>query len=240
MITSGNRIQTSPMSNSNILLIEDDLVLSEQLHNILISEGFCVEICRDGLSGLKEASKDKYQLVVLDVMLPNIDGFELLTRLRECSQVPVIILSAKGAEEERIKGLRKGADDYLSKPFNTQELLLRIEALLRRCNPEDDFKAVGRVKLGGLVLDKTIHQFQVNSHNLELTPVEFKLLRTLVSSQGDILSKAFLYQTVLNRAYSAYDRSLDMHLCRIRRKLNNAGWEGARLQTIHGKGYILS
>jgi len=231
---------TATASEFSILIIEDDLVLSEQLCKLLQSEGFSVDACYNGRTGMEAASNNQYQLILLDVMLPKMGGFELLANLREHSQVPVIILSAKGAEEERIKGLRSGADDYISKPYNSQELLLRIEALLRRCHPSLISKTPSTHALGSLTVNRVTHKVQVASNAIDFTPMELKLLRALMSSPGEILSKALLYQVVLNRSYSTYDRSLDMHLSRVRRKLNGAGWDGSRLQTVHGKGYLLS
>ena len=228
------------MAGAKILIVEDDVVLGDQLKDLLQREGYEVDLCRDGLSGLKLAARDRHQILLLDIMLPHVDGFELLTEVRQYSHMPVIILSAKGAEEERIKGFQKGADDYVSKPCNPQELMLRIDALLRRCQPVTDAKSPQIQSVGDLVLDRAAQQISVADTSMELTPIEFKLLRTLISSSGEVLSKAFLYQTILNRAYSSYDRSLDMHLSRIRRKLYAAGWDGSRLKTVHGKGYVLS
>jgi len=231
---------TATAPEFSILIIEDDPVLSEQLCKLLQGEGFGVDVCYNGCTGMEAASSHHYQLILLDVMLPKMSGFELLANLREHSQVPVIILSAKGAEEERIKGLRNGADDYISKPYNSQELLLRIEALLRRCHPSLISNAPSTQTLDSLSVNRVTHKVQVGSNAIDFTPIEFKLLRALMSSPGEILSKALLYQIVLNRSYSSYDRSLDMHLSRVRRKLNAAGWDGSRLQTVHGKGYLLS
>ena len=224
----------------SVLIIEDDPVLSEQLCKLLQGEGFSVDVCYNGRTGMEAALNNHYQLILLDVMLPKMGGFELLANLREHSQVPVIILSAKGAEEERIKGLRSGADDYISKPYNSQELLLRIEALLRRCHPRLKTNPPATQTLDTLTVNRVTHKVQVALNVIDFTPIEFKLLRALMSTPGEILSKAFLYQIVLNRSYSTYDRSLDMHLSRVRRKLNGAGWDGSRLQTVHGKGYLLS
>ncbi len=224
----------------NVLIVEDDSVLGNQLCEFLTAEGFFVDVCVDGGSGFKAAASGRYQLILLDIMLPQLDGVELLSQLRQHSQVPVIILSAKGAEEERILGLRKGADDYVSKPYSSQELLLRIEALLRRCHSQAERLPLSIYRLDRLHIDTVKGSAEVDSTELDLTPIEFKLLKTLIVSVGEVLSKAFLYQSVLNRPYSTYDRSLDMHFSRMRRKLYNAGWDGARLQTVHGKGYILS
>lgn len=224
---------------ASILVIEDDHTLNQQLTDMLGQAGYNVLQAFDGEEGLACAMSGHVSLIVLDVMLPKCDGFTVLAQLRTSSDIPVIMLTAKGAEEKRIRGFQKGTDDYLAKPFNSTELLLRIEALLRRCSPELGSRLQPQ-QLDTLVMDPVIKQIHVDSHPLELTPIEYKLLRTLMSSPGETLSKAFLYQTVLNRAYSHYDRSLDMHLSRIRRKLNQAGWDGSRLQTVHGKGYLIA
>lgn len=235
------KVEGVSISNpASILVIEDDPSLNQQVAELLSDAGYLVSKSYDGEEGLSCAIKGRHNLVILDVMLPKRDGFSLLNLLRKSSAIPVIMLTAKGAEEERIRGFQQGADDYLAKPFNTTELLLRIEALLRRCNPESFGRPPQVVRLDSLVVDLANNQFHVDTVRLELTPIEYKLLQTLISSPGEILSKPFLYQTVLHRAYSAYDRSLDMHLSRVRRKLNNSGWDGARLQTVHGKGYLLA
>lgn len=222
------------------MVIEDDQTLNQQLTDLLGNAGYSVSQAFDGDDGLACAMTGHHSLVVLDVMLPKLDGLLLLARLRPVSDIPVIMLTAKGAEEERIRGFQQGADDYLAKPFNSTELLLRIEALLRRCNNSELTPKPPQQQLDKLAMNPAIKQIQVGTHPLELTPIEYKLLCTLMSSPGVILSKPFLYQTVLNRPYSAYDRSLDMHLSRIRRKLKQAGWDGSRLQTVHGKGYLIA
>lgn len=205
---------------------------------MLLNHGYKVDQCLDGEAGLSLAAKNQHQLILLDVMLPKRDGFSLLNILRKSCQTPVMILSAKGAEEERIKGFNYGADDYLAKPFNSTELLLRIEALLRRS--QNDFpQEAQQLSLDGLCVDRLKSIASANEQVLELTPIQFKLLWVLLQNSGNVLSKAFLYQVVLNKTYGAHDRSLDMHLSRVRRKLMEAEWPGQRLQTVHGKGYCL-
>jgi len=228
------------MNKSKLLIVEDDPVLNDQLGALLRDAGFEVDQCTDGNKGLELGSSQPYQLILLDVMLPGIDGFSLLRMLRKTCQTPVIMITAKGAEEERIKGLSQGADDYVSKPFNTTELLLRIEALLRRTQPESAPTVDSLLSLDGLEIDRLQQSAFAHKQLLDMTPIEFKLIWVLALQQGELLSKPYLYQLVLNRAYSSYDRSLDMHLSRVRRKLNSAGWDGSRLQTVHGKGYILA
>ncbi|GAA5136339.1 response regulator transcription factor [Thalassotalea piscium] len=225
------------MLNKKILLVEDDITLNSYLADLLIKKGYIVEKCFDGITGLKLAQSHKHQLVLLDNMLPKLDGVSLLKTLRETSQQPVIMISAKGAEEERILGLIHGADDYVAKPFNSQELLLRIEGLIRRSQPQVEFKKQTRISIDGLTLDATKQKITVDGREVEFTPIQFKLLWELLSQQNCIVSKADLYQKVLNKKLGMYDRSLDMHLSRVRRKLNEAHWLGERLQTVHGKGY---
>ena len=225
------------MLKIKVLLIEDDTTLNNYLADLLVKSGYIVEQCFDGLSGLKLAQSQQHQLILLDKMLPQLDGVSLLKTLRETSQQPVIMVSAKGAEEERILGLSHGADDYIAKPFNSQELLLRIESLLRRSQPAIPQQKQREITIDGLTLNAAKQLVYVNEQPIEMTTIQFKLLWELVSNQYQTVSKADLYQSVLNKKLGAYDRSLDMHLSRVRRKLNEANWLGERLQTVHGKGY---
>lgn len=228
------------MSKIKILLIEDDTTLSNYLTGLLVKSGYHVEQCFNGMTGLKLAQSQQYHLILLDKMLPQLDGVSLLKTLRETSQQPVIMISAKGAEEERIIGLQHGADDYLAKPFNSQELLLRIESILRRSLfslKPNSIKAPTEINIDGLMLNSAKQKIYVHEQELECTTIQFKLLWELASQQHKIISKADLYQAVLNKKLGAYDRSLDMHLSRVRKKLNEANWLGERLQTVHGQGY---
>ena len=227
------------MNALNILVIEDDPILNEQLAEMLRSKGYAVEQCFDGEQGLLRASSMQHQLILLDVMLPERDGFSLLKMLRKSCQTPVIMVTAKGAEQERIQGFSQGADDYVAKPFSSAELLLRIEALLRRSQSTIGEQSERELCLDGLIISRHDKSVVVGDRSLEFTPIQFKLLWELIQQRGEVLSKAYLYQRVLNRNIGAYDRSLDMHLSRLRRKLNDADWPGERLQTIHGKGYSL-
>lgn len=225
---------------SKILVIEDDQELNQQLAQTLRNKGYQVDQCYDGEDGLSQAARQVHQLVLLDVMLPGRDGFSVLKLLRKTCQTPVMMLTAKGAEQERILGFTAGADEYMTKPFNVTELLLRIEALLRRCSPSVKQEQALQ-KIDGLVLDRIAQQVSIEGgEQLEMTPTQFKLLWILVQQRGEVLSKVYLYQVVLNRTFSNYDRSLDMHLSRVRRKLVAAGWQGERLQTVHGKGYLFA
>lgn len=221
---------------ARILIVEDDRPLSNQLADLLTRHGHHTAQCHDGQLGLMQAIRDRFDLILLDVLLPGLDGFSALLRLRQRSQVPVIIISACNAEEERIKGLQKGADDYLPKPFNVTELLLRIDALLRRCQTQPP-QLSAQLVYGELHLDRRLQEARYGDTPLELTSLQFRLLWTLTENRGQVLSKPFLYQRVMEKEFSRYDRGLDMHLSRIRRKLTEAGMPADALVTVYGKGY---
>ncbi|MCL1137886.1 response regulator transcription factor [Shewanella pneumatophori] len=227
------------MTVINILVVEDDGVLNDQLTAMLQQKGYIVDQCFDGEAGLLQATTGKYQLILLDVMLPVRDGFSLLKILRKSCQTPVIMVTAKGAEQERVQGFSQGADDYVAKPFSTAELILRIEAILRRSCAQESEHQPQELSVDSLLLNSRVQSVSVAGQALEFTPIQFKLLWELLQHRGEVLSKAYLYQRVLNRNIGAYDRSLDMHLSRVRRKLTQANWSGERLQTSHGKGYCL-
>jgi len=222
-----------------ILVIEDDLELNNQLAELLTAKGYDVEQCFEGEQGLLRASSGQHQLILMDVMLPNRDGLSILNMLRKTEQIPVIMVTAKGAEQERIEGFSQGADDYVAKPFNSQELLLRIEALLRRSVKRQFSDAVEQVSFENLTVCLKEQIVVVDDQQIEFTPIQFKLLWELLVHRGEVLSKAYLYQKVLNRNIGAYDRSLDMHLSRVRKKLNQVNGPGEKLRTSHGKGYCL-
>ncbi|AWB68945.1 DNA-binding response regulator [Saccharobesus litoralis] len=234
-----------------ILIVEDDQQLNQQLSELISAAGYQVDRCFDGEQGLVSAAKQTYDLVLLDVMLPKRDGLSVLSILRKTSQIPVIMLTAKGAEEERIAGLSQGADDYVAKPFSRTELILRIEAILRRSylaqsaspgqssNPLNSSVTPHLLAVDELQINRELQTITVGEQALELTHIQYRLLTELVQHKGEVLSKAYLYQRVLRKTLGAHDRSLDMHLSRVRRKLSAAGWRGERLETVHGKGYCL-
>ena len=230
-----------PHTKPKILIIEDDQSLNKQISEILSDRDFYVEQCFDGEAGLEKALHNKFDLILLDVLLPKLDGFSVLKRLRTCRNTPVIMITACGAEEERIKGFNRGADDYLPKPFNIEELMLRINALLRRTmNTKNNAFKPSQLNVDEFSLDRNTLHIQYDNQSTIFTAIEFNLLWTLLENQTEVLSKPYLYQAVLEREFSAYDRSLDMHISRIRRKLTAIGMFADRLKTVHGKGYSLS
>ncbi len=223
---------------ADVLVIEDDELLSIQLGELLRLQGYAVRLSGTGESGLAMALADAPDLVLLDVMLPDTNGLAVLRRLREQQQTPVIMLTACGAEEERIRGLRHGADDYLSKPFNLTELQLRIDAILLRTRSTDSRPAQpSSLQIDALMLERQGLRARVAEKDLALTPLQFRLLWQLLLQRGEVLTKPYLYRVVLERDYSGYDRSLDMHISRIQRRLTEAGLAADRLQTLHGRGY---
>ncbi|MEM7206728.1 MAG: response regulator transcription factor [Pseudomonadota bacterium] len=228
----------TPQSTAHILVVEDDIDLNQQLCRLIQDAGYEIDSASDGSAGLVAAAKKPYDLIIMDITLPKRDGLSVLGILRKTSQVPVIILTARGAEEERIVGYRSGADDYIAKPFNSTELLLRIQALLRRSQAVSTATQES-IQIDELRLNTVDKAASVNEKRLDLTPLQFKFLWELGLNRGEVLNKAYLSQQVLNVALGAHDRSIDMHLSRVRRKLNQAGWQGDRLHTVRGKGYCL-
>lgn len=226
------------MSATRILIIEDDITLSDQIARLLEEKGFNTEQSFDGQKGLVRALQKSFDLILLDLLLPSQNGFSILNQLRKVKQTPVMMITASGAEQERIEGYRKGADDYLPKPFNFTEMMLRVEALLRRSRRQSDLtNQTTQLTIDNLQLNRRTQQVLFDEENVELTPIQFKLLWIMAENQHEVLSKAFLYQSVLDRPFSRFDRSLDMHLSRVRKKLVEAGMPPERLVTLHGKGY---
>jgi two-component system, OmpR family, response regulator PfeR len=222
----------------HILAIEDDLVLGAYLHEELQRGGFHVTWCRNGLEGLAVADRQAFDLVLMDILLPGLNGLDALASLRRHSATPVILMSALGAEADRISGFERGADDYLPKPFSFAELRVRIEAILRRVAFERRTQAPREVAAGQLQFDEQGCDVSLAGVRAGLTPSEYRLLETLHRSTDEVLSKPFLYQQVLQRGYSRHDRSLDMHVSQIRRKLKAIGYHERQVRTVWGKGYV--
>lgn len=218
-----------------LLLVEDDPQIRIQLQELL-SERYQLDVASTAEQALQLALQHSYALLLLDIRLPDMDGLQLLKVLRPARQLPVIIVSACGAESDRISGFLHGADDYLAKPFSGTELLLRIEAVLRRCQLQP-LNQADQLHWQGLRWDEQHSWFQ--HEMLPLTPLEHKLLGHLLRANGSVLPKRVLYPLVFNRPCTEHDRSLDMHISRLRKKLTAAGFTAGQLQTVHGKGYLL-
>ncbi|WP_449431548.1 response regulator transcription factor [Pseudomonas putida] len=225
---------------SSILAIEDDPVLGAYLYEQLQRGGFQVTWCRNGLEGLETAGREAFDLVLLDILLPGLNGLDALAQLRRGNATPVILMSALGAEADRISGFQRGADDYLPKPFSMAELQVRIEAILRRVALERRYQPQPQVATGQLQFDDALCDVSLGGQPAGMTPSEYRLFDILNRNQEEVLSKPFLYQQVLQRGYSRHDRSLDMHVSQIRRKLKGIGYQERQIRTVWGKGYMLS
>lgn len=224
---------------NKILIIDDDEELCELVSEYLAVEGFEVESFNDGESGLKRALSGEYDIVILDVMLPKMNGFDVLRSLRTASTLPVIMLTARGDDMERIVGLEIGADDYLPKPFNPRELAARLRAILRRAASDtDDGDPDDKIDVDGVEIVASARTATCDGKNLNLTSVEFELLRELLREAGKIVKKEDLSEHVLERKLSPYDRSLDMHISNLRKKLGSRPDGSERIKTIRSVGYI--
>jgi len=228
--------------NGSILIIEDDQSVNTLLYSNLMKLGYEVDSAFDGEEGLHLALDNDYQIILLDVMIPKLDGFQVLEALRLKKSTPVLMLTAKGGEQDRICGFKTGADDYLSKPFSMAELELRIQAILRRTQvtaktDQQTSSNSNEVSSKSIQFNKKDGLVNINNENVIFTPLEFDLLYVLIEDQGEVLSKAQLYQRVLLREFSRYDRTLDMHISKIRKKITAAGMAVNTIKTVRGLGY---
>jgi len=218
-----------------ILIIDDDIQLCKLLAERIAIEGFAIDIAHDGVRGLECALSAETALVVLDWMLPGMSGLDVLRRLRRQSPVPVLILTARGEDDDRVAGLEAGADDYVPKPFNPRELIARIRAILRRTGRVRDST---EVKIAGdLSLNLAAREVLLQGTPLNLTSLEYTLLEVLVSNAGRILSRDELTRAVLGRELGPFDRVIDVHVSNLRKKLGTVQ-DGQRIKAIRGSGYL--
>jgi len=220
-----------------VLIIDDDEKLVKLLREYLEPHGFTTKFELDGNAGLAAARDDRPDLVVLDVMLPGLDGFEVCRRIRGESQTPILMLTARGEETDRIVGLELGADDYLPKPFNPRELLARIKAILRRADSQNDAEKGDVLVAGPVKLDGGSRSVWVRGQLVELTTAEFDLLRVLMASAGRVLSRDQLMERLHGSSWSYFDRSIDVHISRIRQKIEREPKRPTLLKTVRGVGY---
>jgi two-component system response regulator RstA len=222
---------------TTVLLVEDDERLAALTAEYLERNGLVVTRVGDGEAGLAEALRHRYDAVLLDVMLPRLDGLEVCRRLRARSDVPILMLTARGEEVDRILGLEGGADDYVPKPFSPRELLARIRAAVRRARGQAG-PATRPVEVGGLVLDPAAQRATLDGQVLDLTSYEFSLLFALASHAGRVLSRERLMELARGRADDAFDRSIDVHVSRLRQKLGDDPRQPRRIRTVRGAGYL--
>jgi two-component system response regulator CpxR len=226
------------MQQKSILIIDDDKDLAKLLDEYLSPQGFVIDLAHDGLEGLRMATSAKaYDLILLDVMLPELDGFEVLKKLRLTHLTPILMLTAKGDDFDRIFGLELGADDYLPKPFNHRELSARVKALVRRADYLQQSLNVQPLTIGYLTLNPSDQTVRYKEQELTLTATEFALLKLFMQNLAVVVSKELISEQVLGRRLAAFDRSIDMHVSNLRRKLSEYCGEDL-IKTVRGAGYL--
>lgn len=233
---------TSVRKSSSLLLIDDDAKLCSLMRDYLEPQGFVLTIRADGVSGLHSALEQEFDAVLLDMMLPDMDGLEVLRRLRQAKTTPVIILSAQDEEASRIVGLEMGADDYVPKTFSPRELLARIRAVVRRTAPVVEASselADATLTVRGLSLNAQTLEAHIDGRLVELTTLEFRILYGMASQPGRVFTRENLLELAVGRDFNRYDRSVDMHISTLRRKIGEDPREPAYIKTVRGMGYTL-
>jgi len=214
--------------------VDDDRELCQLVTRYLAREGFDISWASNGEAGVEQALSGDFCLIMLDVMMPDTDGFDVLRRIRKQSRTPVLMLTAKGDTHDRIRGLEMGADDYLPKPFDPAELVARIRAILRRSAP----RRLAAIAVGDIELDGGARTVRRRGMAVDLTTVEFDLLAALIGVAGTVVSREDLVSDVLGRDFSPFDRSIDTHVCNLRRKLGPLEDGAERIKGVRGAGYL--
>ena len=228
-------------SNRRLLVVDDDRDMCKLITQYLEPEGFTISVVHTGGDGVRTAVEGYHELIVLDVMLPDIKGFEVLRKIRMHVHTPVLMLTAKGDEFDRILGLELGADDYLPKPFSPRELVARILAILRRSGWQSEKNTSSRppaIHSGDIDLDLAARTAARNGELLRLTSAEFDLLRAFFEAPGQVLTRAALMEHVLDRRFSPFDRIIDLHISNLRRKLGPQSDGAERIRSVRGIGYL--
>jgi len=226
-----------PTPSTAILIIDDDIELCQMLSEFLAPENLNLSSCHNGEEGLQSLQQGNFDLLILDIMLPGMSGLDVLKQLRKVSEIPVIMLTARGEDVDRILGLEFGADDYIPKPFNPRELSARVKAILRRTQAGDS--QTGKQLLGALELDERTRRVTAHGNMLRLTGTEFEILRCLIDMPGGVVSREQLSQQALGRHLLPYDRCIDTHISNLRGKLERAGVKDPGIQSQRGIGYRL-
>jgi two-component system response regulator CpxR len=240
--TASQRLKAEESDRQRVLVIDDDRELCELIRDYLDPLGYAVSAAHTGPAGLERALSEPYHAVILDVMLPGMDGFEVLRRLRAQSDVPVLMLTARGEEADRIVGLEFGADDYLPKTFSTRELLARLRAVTRRTARSQAPAGSGEeeeIVVGNLRLRPESRRALLGERPLDLTALEFDLLACLARSRGRVKSREQLVEAISHRNYDVYDRSIDVHIWSLRKKLGDDPKAPRYLRTVRAVGYML-
>jgi len=220
-----------------VLIADDDVELTDLLSEYLSQEGFEVDTTHDGKAALQKALDDQYELIVLDVMMPELNGFDVLRQLRTQSQVPVLMLTARGEDVDSIVGLEIGADDYLAKPCNPRVLVAHMRAILRRSEQNTEASETDSLKIGDIELQRGARRVLLDHQTVTMTSTEYRVLEVLLEEAGHVVSKQDLSKRALGRELNLYDRSLDMHVSNLRKKLGPLADGEERIKTIRGVGY---
>lgn len=220
-----------------ILVVDDESSITEFVGYALRKEGYDVDVVDNGETAFQLAKKGNYDLFILDIMLPGMDGYELCRRLRSITSAPVLFLSARDTELDKVVGLELGADDYLAKPFGVRELIARVHALLRR-GSGGDFPSVSKaITAGGITLDEDAHTATGENGPLDLTPREFELLASLMKNAGKVVSREDLLRDAWGWEYLTETKTVDTHIKRLRDKIEQAGYDPGLVETVRGYGY---
>jgi two-component system response regulator CpxR len=234
-----NRNAYNPSLVSRILIIDDDAELCALVTRFLTGEGFAVDRAADSRDGISRALSGSYALIMLDVMMPDMSGFDVLRRIRQCSRTPVLMLTGRGDTQDRVLGLELGADDYLPKPYDPSELAARIRAILRRSDsPLHGSATSGPLVVDDITLTSATRSVTRDGESVELTGVEFALLEVLMKRAGTVVTREDLVRTVLGREFSPYDRSIDTHVSNLRGKIGRLKNGTDRIKGIRGTGYL--
>jgi DNA-binding response OmpR family regulator len=224
---------------TRVLVIDDDRKLCRLIKEYLEPLGYEVSTVHTGPAGVEQATTEPWQAVILDVMLPGLDGFEVLKQIRRKSDVPVLMLTARGDETDRIVGLEIGADDYLPKTFSTRELLARLRAVTRRTTKRPDAEALQEIVIGRLRVNLDARTAMLADQPLALTPVEFDLLASLARARGRVKTREALLEEIRERSYEVFDRSIDVHISGLRKKLGDDPKEPHFIKTVRAAGYMM-
>lgn len=221
---------------SRILVVDDEATITDFVGYALRTEGYNVDVCANGEDALSLAAQNNYDLFILDIMLPGIDGYELCRRLRKNTVAPVLFLSARDTELDKVVGLEIGGDDYLSKPFGVRELVARVRALLRRGSGEVGVQH-NVITVSGITLDEDAHTAVGTEGEIDLTPREFELLASLMKNAGKVVSREDLLRDAWGWEYLTETKTVDTHIKRLRDKIDNAGYDSSLVETVRGYGY---
>jgi DNA-binding response OmpR family regulator len=225
---------------ARVLLVDDDRELCQMLTEYLVTEHFDVKSVHDGGDALEALQVENFEILILDVMLPTVGGFDVLRKLGAAYSTPILMLTARGDDVDRIVGLELGADDYLSKPFNPRELVARIRAILRRANNHGKAAVADELVVGPITLHTGTHQVHVEGKPAPLTGAEFRVLEILMRSAGQVISRESMTEQALGRKLVAYDRSIDTHISNLRRKLDLEAGKNPEIKNVRGSGYTLT